>query len=479
MTSLRREILVKGLKLSDMAIMVLAFAIATIAVFYPFSATPVEEFLAMRIKVQNFVLFLGLLVTWHIIFALLGLYNSKRLTPLTSIVFDVMNASTLGTLIVFVTSRIFSVDIVTPLFLVVFWATSTGIIIVNRIILRRVLEWVRLRGRNLRYMLIAGTNQRALDFARKIDANPELGYNIVGFVDTDWNGNGSFKKTGYKLVTDFNEFHTFLNDHAVDEVTIALPMRSHYQQASRIASICDEQGIVVRHLSDIFNLKLAHFDVEEIEGEPLISHRRGKMEGAQLVVKRVLDFSLSIIALILLSPFFIIVSLLIKFTSPGPVFFIQDRMGLNRRIFRLYKFRTMIHDAEATQFELEKLNEMDGPVFKIKNDPRITPIGTILRKFSIDEILQFINVLKGDMSLVGPRPLPIRDYNGFNQDWHRRRFSVRPGITCLWQVNGRNNLPFEKWMELDMEYIDQWSLGLDFKVLVKTIPSVFKGSGAV
>ncbi len=478
MTTFRREILIKGLKLSDMAIMVLAFAIATTAVFYPFSTTPVEEFLAMRIKVQNFVLFMGLLLVWNIIFTMLGLYNSKRLSPLTGIVIDVMKASSLGTLIVFVTSRIFSVEIVTPLFLVVFWTASSGIIILNRIILRHMLGWVRLRGRNLRHMLIAGTNQRALDFARKFDAHPELGYSIVGFVDTDWNGNGGLREAGYKLVTDFNEFHTFLKDHVVDEVTIALPMNSHYQQASRIASICDEQGIVVRHLSDIFNLKLAHSDIEEIEGEPSISHRRGKMEGTQVIVKRVLDFSLSLFALILFSPLLLVTVLLIRLSSPGPVFFIQDRMGLNRRIFRLYKFRTMNPDAETKQAELENLNEMDGPVFKIKNDPRITPLGRILRKLSIDELPQFINVLKGDMSLVGPRPLPIRDYKGFNQDWHRRRFSVRPGITCLWQVNGRNNLPFDKWMELDMEYIDQWSLGLDLKILFQTIPSVIHGSGA-
>jgi lipopolysaccharide/colanic/teichoic acid biosynthesis glycosyltransferase len=160
------------------------------------------------------------------------------------------------------------------------------------------------------------------------------------------------------------------------------------------------------------------------------------------------------------------------------VFFAQERVGLNKRRFRLYKFRTMIPDAERKLAELECFNELSGPVFKIKNDPRITPIGKFLRKTSIDELPQLYNVLIGDMSLVGPRALPVRDYNGFDQDWHRRRFSVRPGITCLWQVNGRNNVPFDKWMELDLEYIDNWSLWLDLKILLKTIPAVVSGYGA-
>jgi len=177
-------------------------------------------------------------------------------------------------------------------------------------------------------------------------------------------------------------------------------------------------------------------------------------------------------------PVFLLTAIAIKLTSPGPIFFVQDRVGLNKRRFCMYKFRTMIPDAEKKQDELEDFNEASGPVFKIKNDPRITPIGRILRKLSIDELPQLFNVLKGDMSLVGPRPLPIRDYNGFSEDWHRRRFSIRPGITCLWQVNGRSDTSFEEWIKLDMEYIDNWSLWMDMKILLLTVPAVIKGSGA-
>jgi exopolysaccharide biosynthesis polyprenyl glycosylphosphotransferase len=191
-----------------------------------------------------------------------------------------------------------------------------------------------------------------------------------------------------------------------------------------------------------------------------------------------LDVSLSLAAMLLLSPLFLLAAVIVKLTSSGPSFFVQERVGLNKRRFRLYKFRTMVADAAERQREVEHLNEARGAVFKIRNDPRLTPVGKFLRKTSIDELPQLFNVLKGDMSLVGPRPLPVRDYEGFNQDWQRRRFSVRPGITCLWQINGRSSIPFEKWMELDMQYIDQWSLWMDFKILAKTIPAVLKGAGA-
>ena len=169
----------------------------------------------------------------------------------------------------------------------------------------------------------------------------------------------------------------------------------------------------------------------------------------------------------------------IKLGSPGPVLFVQKRIGLNKRHINVYKFRTMVADAEKRMADVAHLNQLSGPVFKIANDPRLTLVGKYLRKTSIDELPQLFNVFTGSMSLVGPRPLPIRDYEGFNEDWHRRRFSVKPGVTCLWQVRGRTSIPFDKWMELDLQYIDRWSLRLDFQILLLTIPAVLKGSGAV
>jgi exopolysaccharide biosynthesis polyprenyl glycosylphosphotransferase len=198
-----------------------------------------------------------------------------------------------------------------------------------------------------------------------------------------------------------------------------------------------------------------------------------------LVIKRIVDFAVALVAVIAILPIMLLVAIVIRITSTGPVFFAQKRVGHNKRKFTMYKFRTMVVDAEQQMEQLEHLNEVSGPVFKIKNDPRITPIGRFLRKTSLDELPQLFSVLKGDMSLVGPRPLPIRDYEGFNEDWQRRRFSVKPGITCLWQVQGRSSISFEKWMELDLQYIDKWSLWLDLQILLQTIPAVLRGSGAV
>jgi len=226
-------------------------------------------------------------------------------------------------------------------------------------------------------------------------------------------------------------------------------------------------------------LKMWRTKAEEMEEEgALLAHSAGWIDGWPLIAKRILDFGISSISLILLSPLLLLAAILIKLTSPGPVFFIQKRVGLHKRPLNVYKFRTMVVNAEERMREIEHLNEVSGPVFKIKNDPRISRAGRILRKTSIDELPQLINVFKGEMSLVGPRPLPFRDYEGFNKDWQRRRFSVKPGITCLWQVRGRNSIPFEQWMELDLQYIEKWSLWLDVQILLQTIPAVLRGSGA-
>jgi exopolysaccharide biosynthesis polyprenyl glycosylphosphotransferase len=259
---------------------------------------------------------------------------------------------------------------------------------------------------------------------------------------------------------------------------MTLPIASLHRHAARIVALCEEQGITTRILSNIFDLKHARIRADEFEGASLITNYRGVAEDWPFLVKQSLDIILSAILLVGLAPLLAVVALLIKFTSPGPALFTQHRLGYNKRKFKIYKFRTMTQDAEQRIKQLEHLNEVSGPVFKIQNDPRITPIGRLLRKTSIDELPQLFNVLKGEMSLVGPRPLPVRDYEGFNQDWQRRRLSVRPGITCLWQVNGRSTIPFDNWMQLDLLYIDKWSLRLDVEILIRTIPAVLKGSGA-
>jgi len=392
--------------------------------------------------------------------------------------FDVIKATFIGSLMIYAAGLLFKIQIINTLFLAVFWLSSSLLMISSRLLLRKVLGWIRRRGRNLRNMLIVGTNPRAVDFARKIESKPELGYRIEGFVDSTWDGTDNFFTTGYEIVSDFTGFLAYLREQVIDEVVISLPLKSQYEAASCIAIQSQNQGIIVRHLSDIFDLKTSRAIVGSLEGLPFVSNYLGAMEGWQIEVKRLADIFISVLALVIFSPIFLVTAIGIKLTSPGPIFFTQERLGINKRRFRVSKFRTMVPDAEKKQADLEALNEQEGPVFKIKKDPRITPIGRFLRKSSIDELPQLFNVLKGDMSLVGPRPLPVCDYNGFDEDWHRRRFSVRPGITCLWQVTGRSDISFEEWMELDMEYIDNWSLWMDLKILLLTVPVVLKGSGA-
>ena len=478
MVQRHRQVLIKIYPLLDLLSMVCTFFAAALAVVYVESDIHFREFISMRIKLQNFALFGGFLFLWHVIFSAFGLYNSRRLSSFRAEAFDILKATTVGTLILSSLSFLFHIKMANNLFLSLFWAACTLLTLSSRFILRYTLRQFRVHGRNLRNILIVGTNSRAIRFARKIEAKPELGYRIIGFVDDDWSGTQGFLKTGFRLVSSLDQFPEFLRKQVVDEVLLCLPMSSYYRHSSAIVGQCEEQGIIVRFLSDLFTLQQAKSKTDQFEGESIITFHSGTINGWQAIVKRTIDFVLSLALILLLSPLFLIVTLSIKATSHGPVFFLQERLGHHKRRFRIFKFRTMDPDAELKQAELEHLNEVDGPAFKITNDPRITPIGRVLRKMSLDELPQLFNVLKGEMSLVGPRPLPIRDYEGFDQDWHRRRFSVRPGITCLWQVNGRSNVSFDKWMELDMEYIDQWSLLLDLKILFKTVPAVLRGSGA-
>jgi exopolysaccharide biosynthesis polyprenyl glycosylphosphotransferase len=478
MIPIRREFLLNALKLFDLALMVGSFLLTTLLILRKSGAMPFSDFFSMRIKVGNFVLFFGLLVLWHVIFSSFGLYNSRRMSGRRRDAIEAFKATTGGTLLIWVAALAFRIRMISPSFLLVFWATATAVAVTQRLLLRSVLERIRLRGRNLRNTLIVGTNSRALDFASQIEGSPELGYRILGFVDQEWTGLENLNIRGYSIVSDFDHLRSFVRDNVVDEVVIALPFGSLHSQAARIAVLCEEQGITTRVLSNIFNLKAAHARAEEFEGTSLITNHTGIAEGGPVLVKRGLDIVLSAILLVMLAPLMVLVAALIKFTSPGPVLFTQNRVGYNKRIFKIYKFRTMTPGAEQRIKELEHLNEVSGPVFKIKNDPRITSTGKLLRQTSIDELPQLFNVLKGDMSLVGPRPLPERDCEGFDQDWQRRRFSVRPGITCLWQVAGRSSIPFDKWMQLDLEYIDTWSLCRDLEILLRTIPAVLKGSGA-
>jgi exopolysaccharide biosynthesis polyprenyl glycosylphosphotransferase len=481
MHAIRRQMMIGAMKLFDLALMVVAFGIATSPVLAKVGPVSFAQFLSIRIKVENLIVFLVLLCIWHFIFSMLGLYGSMRLASRRKEAGDVIKATSLSALVLLAASLLLRFQMVTPSFVLIFWVFSTSVAVLSRLAVRMWLRRLRIHGRNLRNVLVVGSNRRAIEFAKSIRSKPELGYCVIGFADEDWAEVGELQRWGYSRVCKLAEVPAFIRSHVVDEVVLAVPLRSFHDLASEIAAKCEEQGIILRVLSDLFNLRNQRPVSDDFDGSALVTHYTSREEGWPMVIKRVLDFSLSALLLVGIAPVLLLTAVLIKLTSPGPVFFVQRRVGLGKRIFNIFKFRTMIANAEEKQGEIEHLNEVSGPVFKIKKDPRITPLGRFLRKTSIDELPQLFNVLSGDMSLVGPRPLPIRDYELFSEageDWQRCRFSVRPGITCLWQVKGRSSLPFHKWMELDLQYVRTWSLWLDLQILARTIPAVLRGSGA-
>jgi len=478
MTTLRRDLLLGLLKILDLLVMIGSFLLATTSEVYENGPISISSFLSMRIKVGNLLLFLALLLVWHLVFSAFGLYDSRRMSNRRTDVLDSLGATTTGTLVSASILLLFDVRMATLDFILVFWVLTTSVAASQRVLQRSILERIRRHGRSLRHILVLGTNPRALEFTRRIESRPELGYRLIGFVDREWDGLKAFNTSGHHIVADFLNLPDFLRKNVVDEVVIALPMGSLHTWAAKIAALCEQQGITTRLLSNIFDLKSSHTGMEEFEGTSLVTHYTGATKGLPVFIKHGIDFIGSAVLLVAFSPIMLAVALLVRLTSRGPILFSQRRLGYNKRVFQIYKFRTMVADAERQLKAIEHLNEVSGPVFKIKNDPRITPIGKFLRRTSLDELPQLFNVLKGDMSIVGPRPLPARDYEGFNQDWQRRRFTVKPGLTCLWQVNGRSSIPFEQWMQLDLQYIDKWSLWLDLKILLKTVPAVLRGSGA-
>ena len=429
------------------------------------------------IPIQFQIFFLTYLIAWIYLSSRFKLYTSKRITAFWYEAWDVCKTTAICLLIATLPAFFIREHPLSRIFLLYLWPLQTGALILFRFVLRKTLKYFRRRGYNFRQIIIVGRNERAAKIVKQIKENPEFGLYILGYIDAPGNGNNVGSQHDLKLMGSLKDLEKILTEKVIDEVIVTLPFKSFYSEIEKIVHLCEQVGVEVKISTDLFSLTLAKESISRLGDIQVIDLFTSPKMSCQLMVKRLIDIITSAILLVLFSPLFAIVSILIKTTSKGPIFFKQQRVSYNGRQFSFLKFRTMIENAEELKKGLMALNEMDGPVFKIKNDPRATKIGQFLRKTSIDELPQLINVLKGDMSLVGPRPpLPSEVLEYGLAD--RRRLSMRPGITCIWQVNGRNDISFEKWMELDREYIDNWSLGLDLKILAKTIPSVIRGSGA-
>ncbi len=349
----------------------------------------------------------------------------------------------------------------------------------------RLFLWnLRRHGYNYRQILIIGANERSERLAEIIETHGQYGYQIVGFLDDDPGRFHLLQKHGVAHLGGFEDLERVLANRVVDEVYITLTVRSYYELIQRCAHLCEGVGVTVRMTADMFPLRIATSRVHLMEDIPILSLCPVPDHQFQLYLKRTLDFVAATAALVVLVPLvFLPTAILIKLEgliwkeTRGPVFFVQERVGLNGRRFRMVKFRSMVRNAEELRKELEHLNEADGPVFKIRKDPRVTRVGRVIRKTSIDELPQLFNVWVGTMSLVGPRPPLHSEVVQYSWD-QRRRLSVKPGMTGLWQISGRSNLTFREWVDLDLTYIDTWSVAQDFRIIAKTVQVVVQGKGA-
>jgi len=420
-------------------------------------------------------LFLIILPLWPMLLEINGLYSSLRIKTLRDIFWIILKSVFLGIATLILVLFVLRIQTMSRIVIVGFGGISLGLIFLKEVAIREILRSLRRRGLNFRSVLVVGGGDKARDIIERINKNVQWGLKITGAVVPDAMAE---QKTFYgtKVIGRLSDMSRLLRKNVVDNVIFAAG-KEFFSEIEKAVWACETQGVQTWLAADLFKTTIAKAHLDEFAGIPMLVFTTTPQKPWQLFIKWIIDFVGSFILLTILSPLFLAVSVVIKLTSSGPIFFRQERSGLNGRKFMMYKFRSMVSDAEMRRAELEARNEVSGPVFKIADDPRITKFGKFIRKTSIDELPQLWNVLTGKMSLVGPRP-PIPDEVEKYEDWQRRRLSMKPGLTCIWQIGGRSEVKFDDWMRLDLEYIDNWSLWLDIKILLKTIPVVVIGLGA-
>ena len=361
-------------------------------------------------------------------------------------------------------------------FLLLFSAYTWVLLLLFRLTAGRMVGIVRRGFIAPHQVLIAGTGERALRLAQALESSTEYDVRLRGFLSEERQPPAEIALGSVYRVWPVSELPSILREHVVDEIIFAVGSES-LANLEEVFLICDEEGVRTRVAVDFFPHVNSTVSLDRFGDTPLLTFSAAPYDEVQLLAKRAIDLLIAAAGLLVLSPLMGLLALLIRVTSPGPAIFRQVRCGLNGRRFEFYKFRSMVENAEELKPQLAHLNTRDTVVFKIPDDPRLTPVGRILRKFSIDEWPQLWNVLRGDMSLVGPRPAVPSEVDQY-KCWQRRRLRMRPGLTCLWAISGRDNVDFETWMKMDMQYIDNWSLSLDWKILLQTIPRVITGHGA-
>ena len=424
-------------------------------------------------KKEHYIIALIIIPVWFGLLELLELGKMARIQRYRQIIKKNILVVTAGSIMLSFFAQILNYDWLTANMLLTFALVNFLVLSTQKLAGRSMLKYLRRKGYNTRMLLIIA-DETSKDFVRQINETEEWGYRIRGIMS---DSEEIIKEFGgkYSIYSEREEFSKIIDERVIDEVFYC-KQQFNATYIQKLIQECREVGVSFHIHNKVLSFSGLSPKLYFLNHQFFISFRNTPENYLALKIKGTLDFFLSILILILVSPFMIFIALAIKLDDGGPVFFKQTRVGKHGRLFKCIKFRTMVPNAEEVKEKIMNMNEQDGPVFKIKNDPRITRIGRFLRKTSLDELPQFFNVLAGDMSIVGPRP-PIPDEVKQYQRHLKRRLSINPGITCIWQVSGRNNVPFDKWMEMDMQYIDNWSLRLDFIIMLKTVKVIFDRNG--
>jgi exopolysaccharide biosynthesis polyprenyl glycosylphosphotransferase len=459
-----RQIRMQIHELMDACLFALSFWLA-----YTLRANPdIIDLLGMRewtAPFEDYVpLYLVLIPATPLILEGQGFYGRSLFCPRWTTIWILFKGCFFTSLGLILTMYLFKMPPVARGVVVWFGFISFALVFAKEEVLRRLASTKLAQAQYQRRVILVGANDETTRMARELKAKSEEEVVILACVDLN--------------ETSVQRLVEMLHEYSVNGVILSAK-HAYFENIEAAIRACEIEGVEAWLVADFFKAQISRTSFDDFYGWPLLVFRSTPDSSWPGVLKQFMDFAGSFVLLVCLSWLFALIALLIKVTSPGPVLFRQQRSGINGRPFTIYKFRTMVTNAEQLKHELAAMNEMSGPVFKVTNDPRVTRIGKFLRKYSLDELPQLFNVLRGEMSLVGPRPLPVDEVKRFNDLAHRRRLSVKPGLTCLWQISGRNNISdFKEWVRLDLEYIDHWSLWLDLKILWLTLPAVVVGAGA-
>lgn len=418
------------------------------------------------------------IILWLVTGWVTGAYRGVQDRALRRSVLDPLKVAVIAPVLLFAFISIFKVEFISRALLLLYAACDFLLMMAFRLAAYRARLSASIAG--FRNFLVIGWTNETIEIAKIIELSEPNGMRLAGFaLDRARAPEGALPQAGLRRpypVYEMRDLPGLLRRHVIDEVIFAVGQED-LARLDEAFLICEQEGVRTRLSLSFFPHALSRVSFDRLRGTPLLTFSPTPEDEYLMLLKRAADFTMAAALLIVLSPLFAALAVLIKLTSRGSVFYRQTRCGLGGRKFTLYKFRSMREGADLKREELAALNESDGPVFKIKNDPRRTPAGRLMRRLSLDELPQLLNILKGDMSFVGPRP-PLPEEVEHYERWQRRRLRMSPGLTCLWALEGRSQLNFNRWMELDLEYIDHWSPLLDWKILLKTIPVVLLGRGA-